>query len=662
MCGFAGILNGVPEDTARSRASVRTMSEQLAHRGPDDHGDWVDPGGHAAMGFRRLAILDLSPAGHQPMTSHSGRYTIAFNGEVYNFRRIRAELGGRVPLRGESDTEIILHAFERWGIRGALDRFIGMFAMAVWDRDRRSLTLVRDRMGIKPLYFARTRTGVAFASELNVLRSAPGLDTALDLDGLRAFVQYLYFPAPYTPIAAIRKLEPGSLMEIHPRDVADPSTPLPSPERWWTLEGVRRTHSRQAGAERGDTEAVEELESLLEDAIGLRMISDVPLGALLSGGIDSSLVVALMQRQSREPVRTFSIGFDDPAHDESVHARRVAHHLGTDHSELRVTGADALDLVPRMPYLFDEPLADPSVLPTHLVSELARRNVTVALTGDGGDELFAGYTRYTAGLGIIQRLSRFPAMPRRWLGTALQSVKPEFLDRWLPRAPGRLGKVRLPASKAHKFGKLLSEGPEWEIYRSLIRTVVHPDTLLLQGGGGHDLIANRLQKLGMNGLSLGDLLQFDQEHYLPDDLLQKVDRTSMAVSLEARVPLLDHRVVEFSWGLPDTMKLRNGRGKWILRKILDRHVPRELIDRPKTGFTVPVESWLAGPLREWAEELILAPDPFRDTLFRAAALERSWKRFQDGRREEALGLWAVLTFLAWRKSWGIESITGPEAQ
>jgi asparagine synthase (glutamine-hydrolysing) len=659
MCGFAGILSGVPDETARSRAAVRIMSEHLAHRGPDDHGEWVDPSGHAALAFRRLAILDLSPAGHQPMTSHSGRYTVAFNGEVYNFRRIRAELGEQVPFRGESDTEVILHAFERWGVRRALDRFIGMFAIAVWDRDTRSLILIRDRMGIKPLYVARTRTGVAFASELNALRTAPGLDTALDLDGLRAFVQYLYFPAPHTPIASIRKLEPGHLMEIRPHDLQDRSSPIPQSEPWWTLEGIRRSQSDRARSERGDAEAIQELELLLQDAIKLRMIADVPLGALLSGGIDSSLVVALMQQQSGHPVRTFSIGFDDPIHDEAVHARKVAEHLGTEHAELRVTGSDALDLVPRMPHLFDEPLADPSVLPTYLVSELARRHVTVALTGDGGDELFAGYTRHTAGLGIIHRLSRFPALPRRWLGSALQRVSPELLGRWLPRVPGRLGRMRLPAGKTHKLGRLLSEGPSWEIYRSLIRTVTNPDALLVPAGGGADLVAERLRQLGESGLSLGDLLQVDQEHYLPDDLLQKVDRSSMAVSLEARVPLLDHRVVEFSWGLPDAMKLRNGRGKWIPREILDRHVPRELIDRPKTGFTVPVESWLEGPLREWAEEILLAPDPFRDALFRSVALRTSWERFLAGRREEALGLWAVLTFLAWCRSWGIESISEP---
>ncbi len=656
MCGLAGILNVRPQDPSHLEESIRGMADTLVHRGPDDGGAWVNSQGTLGLGFRRLAILDLSPMGHQPMNSPSGRFSLVFNGEVYNHNRIRSELGA-VPFRGGSDTEVVLHAFDRWGILGALDRFIGMFAMAAWDEQEQELWLIRDRMGIKPLYVAKTPSGMAFASELRALRQAPGFDSSLDLNGVPSFLQYLYFPAPYTPYDSVRKLPPGHFLRVSVDRLATGG--IPASEPWWTLDRARRGGAVAASGRASSPESalVDELEELLADAVGLRMIADVPVGALLSGGIDSSVVVALMQRQASRPVRTFTIGFDDPSHDESGHARRVADHIGTEHTELFLTGADALELIPTLPRIFDEPLADPSQLPTFLVCQLARRSVTVALSGDGGDELFGGYNRYVAGGRILPRASRLPRVPRRWLGELLRTVPPGAWDRGGQWIPGLAGRLRLAGAKAQKLGRLLDAPSESEMYRTLLRTGIDPNSLLRNGTSLHDPVREGLDRLGEGRVSLADMLYSDQRHYLPDDLLQKVDRASMAVSLEARVPLLDHRLVEFSWSLPDDVKIRDGQGKWLLRRVLDRHVPAHLLDRPKTGFTVPVERWLAGPLRDWAEDLLLAPDPFRDELFRPEPLARSWKRFNSGRPEEAMGLWAILTLLSWRAHWGVDNLT-----
>lgn len=659
MCGFAGLLKPAPGDRELLRSELGAMSDQLVHRGPDDSGNWVRMDGRIGFAFRRLAILDLSPAGAQPMRSPDGRYTLVFNGEVYNFKEIRRELGDQ-DFRGHSDTEVVLHAFIRWGIRGALRRFLGMFAMALWDDEAQSLTLIRDRMGIKPLYVAKIGSSIGFSSELRALEVATGFQSSLDVDALGQYLQYLYVPAPQTPWSSVRKLPPGHLLTLRPEDAR--SSAVPSSEPWWSV-GSLHSGSRPSDSDAsGECERVDALESLLLDSVGLRMIADVPLGALLSGGIDSSLVVALMQHQAQHPVRTFSIGFDDPAHNEAPHARAIAKHLGTLHTELTVEGSDALEVVPRMTSLFDEPLADPSLIPTYLVSKLAREHVTVALTGDGGDELFAGYARYSAGLRIMQRASQLPAIPRRLVGRMVQAIPTLFVDRWIPRLPGRLGRVRLPGSRVRKIGRLLSAETEGEMYRSLLRTPLDPEALL-EGAATHavDRIRESLARAGGEGrrLELNDLLRTDQEYYLPDDLLHKVDRASMAVSLEARVPLLDHRIVEFSWQLDNRYKLRNGSGKWILRKVLDRYVPRELVDRPKTGFTVPIEGWLGGPLRDWARELLFANDPVRDHLLRPQEVRCRWARLEHGHGDEALGLWAILNLVSWCRSRGVQDISGP---
>jgi len=633
----------------------------LKHRGPDDAGIWVEPAGKCVLGFRRLAILDLSPAGHQPMVSRSGRYVIAFNGEIYNFQSIRSSFEGEgFSFASGSDTEVILAAVEKWGLEQALDRMIGMFAIALWDREREELLLARDRLGIKPLYIAKTGEGIAFGSELGALTLAPGFDRRLDPDAVLAYLRYLFVPAPGTPFASVRKLPPGHLMRI-PVDGRRDMLPDSSP--FWSIQSVRErgkvaaTSAPSVDDREYSSRMTDELEGLLSDAVRLRMIADVPVGALLSGGIDSSLVVALMQTNGTRAARTFTIGFDHPEHDESEHARAVAAHLGTDHTELRVTGSDALNLVPSLSQIFDEPLADPSQIPTFLVSQLARRQVTVALSGDGGDELFAGYTRHTTGMTLLPRLGRVPRIPRRLLGGMLRMLPASAWDRAQSVANGH-GRVRLLGQKANKLARMMRASSTREMYRTLMSTDDNPGRFLSSAGGQWDPLRSDLESW-KGGVSLGDMLASDQRFYLPDDLLQKVDRASMAVSLEVRVPILDHRVVAFSWTLPDHLKVRAGQSKWLLREVLYRHVPRHLIDRPKMGFSVPIAEWLRGPLRDWARMHLLDGSADRDHFFDGRAVEMTWEEFEAGRTDLALVIWAIVLFEAWRREWNIVEMVAP---
>ncbi len=660
MCGFAGILTRTPQDPSHLSEAVDAMSGRMVHRGPDDADTWVEPQHRVALAFRRLAILDLSPLGRQPMASASGRFVMTFNGEVYNFRALRTELAAQgATFRGDSDSEVILAAVEAWGIEAALQRFVGMFALALWDARERALHLVRDRVGIKPLYLAVTRRGMAFASELGALLALEDLDRTLDPAGLDQYLRYLCIPAPRTPFRQVRKLLPGHHLVLRPDALPGADEAPPSGTPWWSVADVRAEGAAEPwDPQAPDASVVDALEAHLRDAVALRMIADVPLGALLSGGVDSSVVVALMQERSSQPVRTFTIGFDDPTHDESADARAVAAHLGTRHTELPVTGADALAVVPELPRLFDEPLADPSQIPTWLVSSLARRDVTVALTGDGGDELFAGYTRHAAGGTLIPRAQRLPPLPRRLVGRAMRGVRESTWDRAARFAPGANG-VRLAGQKAHKLGRILEAPSEAEAYATLLSSEARRLRSGQWGGGdiSQDPVRSLLASLteGREGhLTLSDMLEVDQRYYLPDDLLQKVDRASMAVSLEARVPLLDHRVVAFAWRLQDRHRIRDGRGKWVLREVLYRHLPRSLVDRPKTGFSVPLARWLRGPLREWSEALLLAPDAGRLRLFDGPALARGWADFQERRSEGALDWWTLLMLEAWRAEWGVE--------
>lgn len=646
MCGFAGLLTttGLSRDELTDYAC--RMIGPIAHRGPDDSGIWVDETAGVAFGFRRLAIIDLSPHGHQPMRSPSRRFIMVFNGEVYNFKDLRRELeqhGHR--FQGHSDTEVILAAFEQWGIQEAVRRFVGMFAIAVWDAHRRELSLLRDRLGEKPLYVYREPGLIMFGSELKALVAGPSFDRTIDRGALASYLRYLYVPAPKSIFRRATKLLPA-----HVLTVSDPLLPLPAPEPYWSprevaLRGV--THPLTAT----DDEAIDQLDELLVEAVGCRLYSDVPLGALLSGGIDSSTVVAMMQEASSQPVKTYTIGFVEEEFDEARHAARVAQHLGTDHTELRLTGEDAHALIPRLPEIFDEPLADPSQLPTLLVSQLARQHVTVALCGDGGDELFGGYNRYVYGTRVLPRVNRVPRALRQGVGAGIGTVPAAAWDRLhrcaaavVPRVPHqRIGE------RIHKLGALMSAESVGGMYRSLLSAWQQPEELVADCRAGEDENERIL-----NGSQPPDLLErmmlADQLTYLPDDLLAKVDRASMAVSLEVRAPLLDHRIVEFSWRLPPSLKLRGTLGKWVLRQVLYRRVPREIVERPKMGFSVPIDRWLRGPLRMWAEDL-LSPQALGRSGLDPAAIVRAWRDLLEGRRRAGAGLWAVIMFQAWRARW-----------
>jgi asparagine synthase (glutamine-hydrolysing) len=645
MCGLTGFFSKRNRGADEMRAVASRMADAITHRGPDDSGVWVDSAAGIALGFRRLAIVDLSAQGHQPMRSATGRYIIVFNGEVYNHRNLRRELEsyGR-GFRGHSDTEVILAAFEQWGIERATRRFVGMFAIAVWDMDRQELSLIRDRLGIKPLFVYQRDGLVSFGSELKALIAGPEFDRTLDTSALTSYLRYLYVPAPQSIFRHVVKLAPGHILTI-----ANPTALLPPSVSFWSAETAAKDglHAQFAG---GDDEAVAELEALLTDAVRLRMQADVPLGALLSGGIDSSTVVALMQASADRPVKTFTIGFDQHDFDEAAHARAVANHLGTDHTELHLTGADALAVIPRLAEMFDEPLADPSQIPTFLVCELARREVTVALTGDGGDELFGGYNRYIQGERLISGFDRWPGLLRRVSASGLTSVSPRAWNRMRdtlrPVFPVA-GRTRLLGEKMHKLGDLLRAESTQGMYRSLLSAWQDPQNLVVGGvAGGHpDGALDRDTQLAL----MERMMLADQTSYLPDDLLAKVDRASMAVSLEARVPILDHRVVEFSWTLPRKFKVRNGRGKWILREILYKHVPRALVDREKMGFSVPLSQWLAGPLRNWAGDLLLSGET--EGVLRSTVVRREWDRFLAGGSTNSAGIWAVVMFRAWQDHW-----------
>jgi asparagine synthase (glutamine-hydrolysing) len=649
MCGFAGVLSGRGETEAELLAAVEAMSHSMTHRGPDDSGAWAEAAAGIALGFRRLAIQDLSAAGHQPMESSSGRFVITFNGEVYNFNELRPELealGER--FRGHSDTEVILAAFEQWGIRESLPRFVGMFAIGVWDRRERSLTLVRDRLGVKPLHVHHDGGRLAFGSELRSLMALPGFRRAVDVNAAALFLRHLYVPAPATILDGVFKLMPGHLLEV--RDIA---AALPEQEAWWTPEAAA-ARGLADPFEGSDEEAIDTLDRLLREAVKLRMIADVPLGAFLSAGIDSSTVVAMMQSLSSRPIRTFSVSFDNAVHDEAPAAALIARHLGTDHTRLHLSGERALELVPRLPEIFDEPHADTSQIPAYLLCAEARKEVTVVLSGDGGDEVFAGYNRYQHGDRMIRRLGRVPRPVRRMAAAAIASVSPASWDRTysaiapiLPRSSSH----RLPGDKMLKMARVMEAGEPVSMYRALIAAWPDPRSIV----PGATLESGRFERI-LAGNATPDffhrMVLADQAVYLPDDQLAKVDRVSMAVSLEMRVPLLDHRIVEYAWRLPRHLKVRGGRGKWVLRQILDRYVPNELTDRPKMGLSVPLADWLRGPLRPWAEELIdpstsLLNTPFLDPV----AVSDAWRQLLSGRDELALRIWAVLMLQAWAARW-----------
>jgi asparagine synthase (glutamine-hydrolysing) len=648
MCGIAGVFDprSRPADSLAEVAG--RMTNSLVHRGPDDVGLWVDGAAGVALGHRRLSILDLSPAGHQPMVSSSGRYTIVFNGEIYNHNDVRRDLdaqGHRLAWRGRSDTETLLEGISVWGIDETLKRCAGMFAFALWDRRDGILSLARDRLGEKPLYYGWAGRALLFGSELKALRAHPEFCPDVNRDALALYVRYNYVPAPWSIYKNAAKLLPGQILRTDAH-----TTTTPVPRQYWSARDVAARGL--SDPIRGDEhEVVDELERLIKQSIAGQMIADVPVGAFLSGGIDSSTVAALMQAQSARPVKTFSIGFEEKAYNEAQHARRVAEHLGTDHTELYVTPTDALNVVPKLPALYDEPFGDSSQIPTFLMMALARRHVTVALSGDAGDELFGGYNRYFWGHRIWKRISSVPSGLRRAASGTVRSVSPRTWDKlfsvvssMLPRSK----QYRNVGDKLYKLASILNSPNPHQIYVHLVSQWTQPEAVLREGVEPPTPVTDHQQWLGQ--ASFPDQMMFlDLVTYLPDDILVKVDRAAMGVSLETRVPLLDHRVVEFAWKIPWTMKIVGFEGKQILKQLLFRHVPRELVERPKMGFGVPIDSWLRGPLRDWAESL-LAEDRLRDEgFFDPAPIRKRWAEHVSNVSAWHYPLWEILMFQAWQE-------------
>ncbi len=645
MCGISGILDrrlGTPQDALLSH--VRAMSDTLRHRGPDASDVWVEAESGIAFGHRRLSIIDLSPGGAQPMISADGRWVISYNGEVFNYRELRAELeAAGCRFRGNSDTEVILEGCARWGVMATVGRLIGMFALSLWNRQTRALYLVRDRLGIKPLYYGEFEHMLIFGSELKALRACPGWTPTIDHEALAAYFRHNYVPQPKSIYREIRKLPPGHVLTLEPGATAQ-LTPFWS-MREVAIEGVAAARRSKLS----DAEAIEQLDALLRDAVRRRMIADVPLGAFLSGGIDSSTVVALMQSQSNRPVRTFTIGFHETGYNEAEHAKAIARHLGTDHTELYVDPQHALDVIPGLPEWYDEPFADASQIPTYLVSEMTRRHVTVALSGDGGDEVFAGYNRYFWADMMGGRVRFVPRALRSAGASAMRRLSPTAWDRVFSIVPSRL-RPRHPGEKIHKLADIMMREEPDIIYRQLVSHWMDPSTIVRGAVEPKSVLWDETVRADVPQF-MARMQFLDTVTYLPDDILTKVDRATMAVSLEGRVPLLDHRVVEFAWRLPLKFKVRDGVGKWILRRILDRYVPASLYDRPKMGFGVPIDAWLRGPLRDWAEDLLSPSALAADGLLEPAPIRALWQEHLCGTQNWQYRLWVVLMFQAWRRRW-----------
>jgi len=642
MCGIAGFFRLDAHNAAEMRAAIRQMTDALIHRGPDSWGIWLDEAAGIALGHRRLAIMDLSPTGEQPMISHSRRYVIVFNGEIYNFRELRLRLEAKgCSFRGTSDTEVVLAAFDAWGVSEAVGYFNGMFAFAVWDLVDHKLYLSRDRMGEKPLYYGYAGGTFLFGSELKALARHPAFQRVINRDAVAVYLRHNYIPAPLSIYQGIRKLPPACILSLRPHSG-------PSISRYWSLKEV---------AERGcdspltcsPQEAVERLEELLRDAIRMQMVADVPLGAFLSGGIDSSTVVGLMQAQNSRPVRTFTIGFNEEQFDESKYAKAVARHLGTEHTEMYVTPQEAMAVIPKLPRLYDEPFADSSQIPTYLVALLARQAVTVSLSGDGGDELFGGYRIYRSALAVNRLLRLVPSVLRSPTAWAIEAaVKTGLMDGWKVKDGKYVGAGRM-SHRISNVAKLLRLRTREELYRYLMSQWRTPSAVVEGAQEPPTVFTDPAINATLPHL-LQTMEYVDMNSYLPDDILVKVDRAAMAVSLESRVPLLDYRVVEFSWRTPVSMKLHGDQGKWLLRQVAYRYVPRELLERPKKGFSVPVGAWIRGPLREWAEALL---DPVRlqnEGMFNFKPIRHIWDEHLTGIKNHDSLLWDILMYQAWQES------------
>jgi asparagine synthase (glutamine-hydrolysing) len=674
MCGFSGILNLKSNKTKEDYINlVSTMSNALIHRGPDSDGHWSDASMGIALAHRRLAIVDLSYAGHQPMVSKLKQYVVAFNGEIYNHLEIRAELEAictitsnsikSIEWLGHSDTETLLAAFEVWGVEATLKKTVGMFALALWDTQNKKLHLARDRFGEKPLYYGWTGSGddraFVFASELKALRAYPSFNNRVCRKALAQYMRYSVVPAPMSIYEGINKLEPGCLLTLSAMSVRNASVGYEKAgelviKKWWSLAETAMAGAKSPISD--ESEAVDALDKQLKESVRLQSLADVPLGAFLSGGVDSSTVVAMMQRHSSSPIKTFTIGFDEAGFDESPYAREVAEHLGTDHYEMRVSSQMAQGVIPTLPWMYDEPFADSSQIPTHLVSKAAREQVTVSLSGDAGDELFGGYNRYLWGPRIWDRLRWMPFATRRALGAAIGKVPVRGWDALAKPVnallPVSRGFVRA-GDKAHNLALRLQHVQNLDdLLKSLATVWQDPADVVKSNGGSYELLSPALDDvLSRDGFvdldPVARMMYLDSVTYLPDDILCKVDRAAMACSLETRVPFLDHRVAELAWRMPMNMKVRGNTGKWALRQVLYKYVPKELIERPKAGFAIPIGQWLRGPLRDWSEALLSEKRLQSEGYFHSQPIRTAWREHLAGTRDHTAKLWTVLMFQSW---------------
>ena len=630
MCGLVGFWQFKEVSEEYLKDSVKTMATMIHSRGPDSYGSWTQAQHGLVLGHKRLSIIDLSAAGHQPMMSHNKRYVIAYNGEIYNSAEIAKDL--EINFRGHSDTEVLLEACSAWGVERAVQRANGMFAFALWDSQDKCLYLVRDRLGIKPLYWGFNNGILFFGSTVGGFTRHRRWQSKLNSEALSSYFQHNYIRGPHSIYEGVEQVRPGVIVKINQDKIV-------KQQPFWRLDDVV---SKSQISQVSEAELEEELDSLLRDAVKSRMVSDVPLGSFLSGGIDSSTVTALMQQQSNQPIKTFSIGFNEADFNEAHHAKKVAEHLGTEHYEHYFSAKDAIDLIPSLATWYDEPFADSSQLPTYLVSKVAREHVTVALSGDGGDELFAGYNRYVMAESLWKKIDVMPKFLRKGLTSGINSLSSRQIEVLAKLIPGKLRPNQI-ADKAYKFASVISADRQ-TFYKNLVS--LWGDEQLVLDQGFYD---GKFPKPSKQLDYISEMQFIDTLTYLPDDILTKVDRASMAISLEARVPLLDYRVVEFAWNLPMQQKLQGTKGKLLLRRVLNRYVPELIIDRPKMGFGVPIGDWLRGPLKDWGETLLSDSNLNFTGLLNTAPIKERWKQHQAGERNWQYPLWGVLQYLAWQQ-------------
>jgi len=655
MCGITGIFGNLRKDELA--ISVQKMSSTLTHRGPDDAGTWINEESGIAFGHQRLSIVDLSSVGHQPMMSPCGRFSVIFNGEIYNHLQLRDKLNAsayKQSWKGHSDTETLVSAFSQWGIEKTLEQLVGMFAIAVWDIRIKKLYLIRDRFGEKPLYYGWSNNTFLFGSELKALRSYKGFNNEIDRNVLSLYMQYMYVPSPYSIFKDVYKLDPGCILEIDDSGKVQPPEQITSSvfnakgisiKQWYSLSKIAK--NSQNNLIEDENEAIELLEKTLLESVQSQLISDVPLGAFLSGGIDSSVIVSLMQKVSKNPVKTFTIGFEESAFNEAIYAKDVAKHLGTDHHELYITASDAIEVIPSLPTLYDEPFADSSQIPTYLVSQLAHQSVTVSLSGDAGDELFGGYNRYLWGSRVWNKVKWIPPNLRSIVGGVIQKLPVSEWDKLGHSLPNKY-RVSSMGDKAHRMAHRLKTVKNLDdMYHSLVTEGYREESLVINDGLVLETKLDNYNIISSISESEQRMMLWDSLTYLPDDILTKVDRAAMGVSLETRIPFLDHRVAELAWRLPLEMKIKNGEGKWPVRQVLYKYVPRELIERPKAGFAVPVGQWIRGPLREWASDLLDEKRIQREGYFNPKLVKELWEQHLSGRHDWTPRLWAILMFQVW---------------